>query len=84
MARTYSGFYSEIAVSLFCRTLCCNPLYTPSQNTGIRLLGNELPQSSIQYFGLVRLVLLDFSARFGFAKLRYNLAKQHPCWPHHE
>ncbi len=55
-----------------------NSLYTTPQNTGIRLLGNQLPQSSIQYFGLVGLVLLDFSAWFGEAKLRYNLAKQHP------
>ncbi len=65
MARAYSGFRSKTAVGLFCRTLCHNPLYTPPQNTGIRLLGNkllgsELPQSSIQYFGLVGLVLLDF------------------------
>ncbi len=59
-----------MAVGLFYRTLCYNPPYTPPQNTGIRLLGNQLPQSSIQYFGLVRLVLLDFSAWFGFAKLR--------------
>ncbi len=65
---------NKIGVGQFCRTLCYSTLYTTTQNTGIRLL----VQSSIQYFGLVRLVLLDFSAWFGKAKLRYNLAKQHP------
>ncbi len=79
---------NQIGAGQFCLTLCYNPLYTTPQNTGIRLLGNQLPQSSIQYFGAgsgatchrnpVRLVLLDFSAWFVFAKLRYNLAKQHP------
>ncbi len=66
--------HNQIGAGQFCHTLCYNPLYTTPQNTGIRLL----VQSSIQYFGLVRLVLLDFSAWFGKAKLRYNLAKQHP------